>query len=116
MHNHAVPTICTHTHINKDTSALIKIYCACAIARVVFESMAAKKTYTASDLENAVAEMQQEEATSMRAVAFKYGIPPTTLHDHLKRKATKIGAGGPTVFTHSEEQEIALTCVTLADM
>ena len=60
--------------------------------------------------------MQAGEATSMRAVALKYGIPPTTLHDHLKQKVNKVGAGGPTVLTSSEEQEIALTCVTLADM
>ena len=40
------------------------------------------------------AEMQEREASSMRAVAFKYAIPPTTLHDHLKQKAKKIGAGG----------------------
>ena len=47
----------------------MNIHCACAIAHVVFESMVAKKTYSASDLKNAVAEMQEGEATSIRAVA-----------------------------------------------
>ena len=45
----------------------------------------------------------------------KYGIPPTTLHDHLEQKS-KIGAGGPTVLALAVEREIALTCVTPADM
>ena len=52
----------------------------------------------------------------MRSVAFKYGIPPTTLHDHVSGKCSKVGAGGPTVMTYAEEREIALTCMTLADM
>jgi hypothetical protein len=72
--------------------------------------MAAKKTYSASDLKYAIAEMQEG-----KPLACLYGIPPTTLHNHNKRQK-KIGAGGPTVLTHSEEQEIALTCVSLADM
>ena len=83
---------------------------------VFLKSMAAKKRYNAGDLENAIAEMQGEAATSMRAVALKFGIPPTTLHDHLKQKSKKIGVGGPTVLATAVEREIALTCVTLADM
>ena len=41
----------------------------------------------------------------MRAVARKYAIPVTTLHD---QKSKKIEAGGPTVLTASEEHEIVL--------
>ena len=48
---------------------------------VFLKSMAAKKRYNAGDLKNAIAEMQGEEATSMRAVALKYGILPTTLYN-----------------------------------
>ena len=78
--------------------------------------MAAKKSYSVEDLRNAVAETQAGEASSMRAVAHKYGVPHSTLNDHLKGKYKKIGAGGPTVLTASEEREIALTCSALADM
>ena len=52
----------------------------------------------------------------MRAVAQKYGIPKSTLRDHLQRNSKKVGAGGPTVLTPDIEREIALTCTTLADM
>ena len=52
----------------------------------------------------------------MRAAAHKYGVPPSTLHDHLKSKSMKAGAGGPTVLTAAEEREVALTCLALADM
>ena len=44
------------------------------------------------------------------------GIPLSTLHDHYSQKSKKIGAGGPTVLSSSEEHEIVLTCITLADM
>ena len=81
-----------------------------------FEKTMAEKRYTAAALKNAVAEMQSGEATSMRAVARKYAIPVTTLHDHHKQKSKKIGAGGPTVLTASEEHEIVLVCIALGDM
>jgi len=45
--------------------------------------MAVKK-YTTDELEHAVAEIQAGEASSMRAVANKYGVSHSTLHDHLK--------------------------------
>ena len=37
-------------------------------------------------------------------------------HDHLSGKSLKVGSGGPTVLTSSEERDIALTCMALADM
>ena len=76
--------------------------------------MATRKPYTAKDLSNALAEIK--EGSSIRLVASKFGIPPTTLHDHISGKSSKVGAGGVTVLTRSEEREIALTCMTLADI
>ena len=52
----------------------------------------------------------------MRLVAHKFGVPPTTLHDHLSGKSPKVAAGGLTVLSISEEQEVAMACITLADM
>ena len=52
----------------------------------------------------------------MRAALLKYGIPKSTLHDHPSGKSKTVGAGSPTVLTHSEEQDIVLSCITLADM
>jgi len=45
-----------------------------------------------------------------------YGIPWSTLHDHVARKYEEVGKGGPTVLTSIEEREIALTCMTVGDM
>ena len=78
--------------------------------------MAAKKSYSKDDLQRAIADVQAGKALSMRAAAHKYGVPPSTLHDHLKGKSKKAGAGGPTVLTAAEEQEVALTYLALADM
>lgn len=30
---------------------------------------------------------------TVRGVARKYGIPPSTLHDHVKKKVSKCGSG-----------------------
>ena len=67
--------------------------------------MAAKKSYSENDLRRAIADVQAGEALSMRAAAHKYGVPSSTLHDHLKGKSMKAGAGGPTVLKAAEEQE-----------
>ena len=49
---------------------------------------------------------------SVNATAKKYSIPVFTLHDHVKGKAKKVGAGRPTVLTHAEEE--AKTLYTVA--
>ena len=80
------------------------------------ERMAVKNSYSVDDLQKAIAVVQAGEAFSMRAAAHKYGIPPSTLHDHLKGKSKKAGAGGPSVLMAAEEREVAITCLALADM
>ena len=70
--------------------------------------------YSKEDVRNAVEECAS--GASMRATAHKYGIPRSTLHDHVSRKYEQVGKGGPTVLTSTEEREIALTCMTLGDM
>ena len=44
---------------------------------------------TADNLQKAIAEVQGGQARSMRAAALKYGIPKSTLHDHLSGKVKK---------------------------
>ena len=75
----------------------------------------AAKQYSPEDLENAISEVQDNGA-SIRAIAEKYLIPKSTLHDHLKGKSKTAGAGGPTVLSPDVEREISLACITLADM
>ena len=53
----------------------------------------------------------------MSTAAHKYGILPSTLHDHLiKGTSKKAGAGGLSVLMAGEEGEVALTPLALADM
>ena len=78
--------------------------------------MGAKKSYSEDDIQRVIADVQAGELSSMRAAALKYGVPPSTLHDHLKSKSKKAGAGDPTVLMAAEEREVALTCLALADM
>ena len=52
----------------------------------------------------------------VRGIALEYGIPSSTLDDHVKGKAKKVGAGGSTVLSREVEKEIVLACIALADM
>ena len=63
------------------------------------------RTFSLENLTNAIAEVQEGEGQSMRAVAQKYGTPKSTLHDHLRRNSKKVGAGGPTVLTPNIERD-----------
>ena len=72
--------------------------------------MAFSKQALASALE------EVEKGESIRGTAKKFGIPSSTLHDHVKGKSTKVGAGAPTVLSYEEEREIVMTCIVLGDM
>ena len=52
----------------------------------------------------------------MRSIARIYGVPSTTLHDHLKNKAARVGAGRPTILTPAEENEIVISCQVLQEL
>ena len=74
------------------------------------------KTCTWSDrqLEAAMEEVHARKS-SIRAAAWKYGIPRSSLHDHISGKATKRYGGPPTVLPEAVEKEIATTCVVLQE-
>ena len=55
--------------------------------------------YSKEALASAVAEATADGCSSVRAVARRYGIPTSTLHDHITGKARRAGAGGVTVLT-----------------
>ena len=63
-------------------------------------------------LKSAIVEAKAGES-SVRAVAKKYGIPSSTLHDHVHDTAKQIGASGPTVLQKSEDREKSLLPVFL---
>ena len=53
--------------------------------------------------------------TSANSIAKKYGIPVSTLHDHVKDKVKKVGTGKPIVLTYAEEEEIVYCCQVLQE-
>ena len=53
---------------------------------------------------------------SVYSIVKKYGVPFSTLHDHLLKKDTQVGAGRPTILTHEEEREIVYPCQVLQEM
>ena len=65
----------------------------------------------------ALQEVQKRKCgVSVRSIARKYGVPSTTLHDHLKNKAARVGAGRPTILTPAEENEIVISCQVLQEL
>ena len=71
-------------------------------------------TWTNRQLEAAMEDVRAGRA-GVRGAARKYGIPRSSLHDHLIDKSTKRYGGPPTVLTKEIEKEIATTCTVLQD-
>ena len=63
----------------------------------------------------AVEKVKEKELT-LRAAAITYGIPRSTLSEHMRGVRKKRYGGGSTILTRDEEHEIVLTCQILAEM
>ena len=61
-------------------------------------------------LEAAVVDVKAGKA-GVRAAARKYGIPRSSLHDHLSGKTSKRHRGHQTVLTAMVEKEIVTACI-----
>ena len=72
---------------------------------------AAKTKWSDQQLQAALQAVEAGQLKPHRA-AVKFGIPPSTLYDHLKGKSTKRYGGLPTILTHAEK-EIATACGVL---
>ena len=66
-------------------------------------------------LQAALHEIQQRQGVSVRSVAKKYGVPPSTLYRHVQAESN-VGSGRPTVLTPAEEKEIVYSCQVLQEM
>ena len=66
-------------------------------------------------LQAALQEIRKKKGVSVRSLARKYGIPPSTLHRHA-RMESRIGAGRPTILTPEEEKEVVYSCQVLQEM
>ena len=63
--------------------------------------------YTTADL-NCTAQRIRDEGMSYRKASAQYGVPRSTLHDHVGGKVSSSKRGPPTVhvLTEAEEQEL----------
>ena len=68
--------------------------------------------WTKESLTAAVEKVKSGELSQNKAAKL-YGIPITTLHDHMHGLASKVGAGRPTTLTYEEEKEIVYSCQVL---
>ena len=57
----------------------------------------------------------QSKELSIRAAGAKFGIPSSTLHDHLRGTSTKRYGGAPTILTANEEKEIVTSCLVMQE-
>jgi len=71
-------------------------------------------TWSDDQLEAAMKEVFAGRA-GVKAATRKYGIPRSSLHDHLSGKSTKRHGGPRTVLTPAIEKEIATTCIVLQE-
>ena len=81
----------------------------------VYKKKGSKNKWNDEQLHEAVQKVKSHEL-SLRAAALSYGIPKSTLSDHVKGVSSKRYGGCSTVLTREEEQEIVLTCQVLAEM
>ena len=56
----------------------------------------------------------RKKALSMNKASKLYGIPVTTLHDHVHALSSPRRAGRPTILTYNEEKDIVYACQVTA--
>ena len=79
------------------------------------KNLGRKNQWTNEQLEAAMKDVKSKQL-SASAAARKYGIPPSTLHDHLSGKSTKRYGGPPTILTAKEEKEIERVCQVMHEL
>ena len=77
--------------------------------------MTSKASYSLEELDIMVQRIK-EEALSYRKAAAQYGIPQSTLHDHVTGKAVSSKRGPPTVLMAAEEQMLVDWAFHMADI
>ena len=71
--------------------------------------------YTTADL-NCAVQRVRDEGMSYRKASAEYGVPRSTLHDHVGGKVSSSKRGPPTVLTEAEEQELCDWALHMADI
>ena len=81
----------------------------------VYKRKGIKNKWTTKQLEEAT-EKVRDKTLSVRAAAATYGIPRSTLSEHVRGVRSKRYGGGSTMLSQEEEREIVIMCQVLADM
>ena len=81
----------------------------------VYKKKGTKNKWTPELLQEAV-EKVRSKTLSVRAATLMYGIPRSTLSEHVRGVRSKRYGGGSTVLSKEEEREVVITCQVLADM
>ena len=88
-------------------------------ARILFYclNMASRKKnqWSTAQLHAAIRRVKTKEL-SLRQAAVLYGIPRSTLSDHVHGKSTKRYGGPPTALSITEEAEVVVACQVLAEL
>ena len=71
--------------------------------------------YSKGDVMEAV-QAVKEKKIKISVAATQFGIPQSTLYDHVKGSSSKIGAGAPTILSRTEEKEIVVPLQVLQEM
>ena len=78
--------------------------------------MASKKNQWSKAQLNAAIWRVKAKEISLRQAAILYGVPRSTLSDHVTGKSTRRYGGVPKAFNPTEEAEIVITCQVLAEL
>lgn len=78
--------------------------------------MASKKNQWSTAQLNVAVHRVKAKDLSLRQAAILYGIPRSTLSDHVTGKSTKRYGGVSKALSSTEENEIVITCQVLAEL
>ena len=81
----------------------------------VYKHKGVKNQWTDGQLEEARKKVRDKEM-SLRAAAETYGIPCSTLSDHLRGGSSKRYGGCATILSPAKVHEIVVMCQVLAEM
>ena len=68
-----------------------------------------------SNVHAALTEARKRELVCQSSL-LKYGVPSSTLHTHLQKEDTHIGAGRSNILTPAEEREMEISCQVLQEL
>ena len=75
----------------------------------------ARGKWCLDDLDKAMQEVK-EHGLSIRKASYKYGIPRSTIHDHVTGKIERVRHGLSPVLTEEEESELVSWVIKMAEI